>query len=509
MFRRKRRCCKKDEGNGEGSNDGNNGNNGEGGSYIPILPIEPTDPTVPVTPITPTDPTNPNVPITPITPVTPTNPTVPVTPITPITPITPVTPTNPTIPITPTVPPNNPSTPTYPSHTNRPYIPKQPQQPGSSTDSPLIFNWDSDYRNNHMYMYQNHTQRQLQILDNTFNGRDAPILRDSQGRRIVNMTEEKLWFKDYVALIFSVGCIFNSNDRERLNEILRAFENDEEIGFLMNFKKVASYNDKLIKAIEERMEIGNGNYHVCLITIVTTNDSNILSRAPEAQYRVSGVINKYCEWNEIQDYITQITAKYGLVTEQRMSHDDKLSWEMGVEGLVVKTSPKNEVESSFDIDIDPENENQIRLDTELEFMREREEHFNTRQRNTKMMRDYKDGSYNPHRNRFTKNGSLYTRIYRDDTCGITDDSVHDSHLGVQLRMHESIVPPDKARIEYQLYNDPNSYQDGKNVVVDTDSNTREQIQRFQQTSIRGAKSRIVTDDPVRAIKSMGGRIPRG
>ena len=107
----------------------------------------------------------------------------------------------------------------------------------------------------------------MQVLDNTFNGRQR-VFRDDIGRRIINITEDKLWFKDYVSLIFSIGCIFNENDREKLDTLLKVFENDGEVGFLMNFKKVLSYNDKLIKVIENKL--GNGNYHLCLITIVTT-----------------------------------------------------------------------------------------------------------------------------------------------------------------------------------------------------------------------------------------------
>ena len=34
---------------------------------------------------------------------------------------------------------------------------------GNSTDGPLIFNWDSDYRKNHMEMYKNQTERQIMM----------------------------------------------------------------------------------------------------------------------------------------------------------------------------------------------------------------------------------------------------------------------------------------------------------------------------------------------------------
>lgn len=368
---------------------------------------------------------------------------------------------------------------------------------GESTDSHMIFNWDSDYKKNHMKSYKNQTERQLQILDNTFSGRNSEI-RDNMGRRIVNISEDKIWFKDYVSLIFSIGCIFTEKDREKLNEILKCFENDGEVGFLMNYKKVLNYDDKLVQAIEQRMEIGNGNYHVCLISLVSTSDKDILAKAPEKQYSVSGIINKYCEWRDIYDYMKQIVAKYGLVVEQEVHHDDKLSWEMGQEGKSVKTTRHSEVESSFDIDIDPEDESLIMRDRELEFKKEKDEFFNVRQRNTKMAREDKDGSFNPHRNRFTKNGSLYTRIQREEQCGITDDSLIDEKKGIQLRMNESQVPPDKIRPEYQLYENPDTYEGGRNKALD--ASTREQIPVFQQV-YRGVKSRIPTNNPLSLIRN--------
>lgn len=367
---------------------------------------------------------------------------------------------------------------------------------GDSTDGPMVFNWDSNYKNNHIDLVKKQTERQLQVLSNTFEGR-VNEMRDSTGKRIVNLTNEKIWFKDYVALIFSIGCIFNESDNIKLNEIMKCFNNDGETGFLMNYKKVLNYDDRLIKAIEEKMEIGNGNYHVCLITIVTTNNKEILENSPERQYSISGVINKYCEWKDIFAYMNQIVARYGVITEQEIHHDERLSWEMGQEGMATKTVRHSEVESNFDIDIDPEDESQIKLETELEFMKEKEEHFNTRQRNTKMMREGE--GYNPYRNRFTKNGSLYTRIQRDDNCGISDYTPIDDHKGVQLRMNESQMPPNRVSDEYQLFNDSDSYVNGKNITGVASSAAREQIPRFQQIT-RGNKGRTPTNNPLEAIK---------
>ena len=115
-----------------------------------------------------------------------------------------------------------------------------------------------------------------------------------------------------------------------------------------------------------------------------------------------------------------------------------------------------------------------------------------------MLREDKDGSFNQYRNRFTKNGSLYTRIQRDESCGITDDSLVDEHKGIQLRMHESQPPPNKIRDEYQLYENPDTYEGGKNKALD--ASTREQIPVFQQVA-RGVKSRTPTNNPLSIIRN--------
>lgn len=342
----------------------------------------------------------------------------------------------------------------------------------------MNFDWNSAYHRRHMNDYITQTARQMEVINDTFNVSDADAIRDSSGNRIVNATAPRLWYRDNVALIFAIGCILNNTDREKLDEVLRLFVNDYEVGFLMNYHKILRYDTPLVRALEDRLELGNGNYHVCLVTVVSTNDTNVLANAPESQYRSSGVIQKYCTWPDIFAYMQAAVARYGLVTEPRVTHDQKLSWEMGVEGLPVKTQPRNEVECQFDIDIDPNDDSQVMLRKDLEFRREKDERFNVRQRNTKMMRDARDDSFNKYRNRMTKNGSLLTRINRDARMGIVDGEEIDYRKGVQLRMNEIMVPPDKTVDEYKLFDDPASYENGRNVIVVIDGAERESVPNF-------------------------------
>ena len=61
------------------------------------------------------------------------------------------------------------------------------------------------------------------------------------------------------------------------------------------------------------------------------------------------------------------------------------------------------------------------------------------------------------------------------------------------------MPPNRVSDEYQLFNDSDSYVNGKNITGVASSAAREQIPRFQQIT-RGNKGRTPTNNPLEAIK---------
>lgn len=383
-----------------------------------------------------------------------------------------------------------------------------------STSNEMIYNWDSEYHAQNMSRFNDQTEKQLQFLDQLFdnnNRKTNGIIQDAHdydGKRIINNTSDRQWFKNYVALVFSIGCIFNKNDQVKLNEILKLFENSGDYGFLMNYHKVMSYEDPLIQAIEKKMEIGNGNYHLFLVPIVQTKDPKILSQAPEQKYSYSGTVEKFCEWSEIYSYMKTVIARYGLLTPitpvyEHREASDRQSWEIGQEGLAAKTVRHAEVESNFDIDIDPNDENQIMLNTELEFRHEQDEHFKPRVREVLRARASENDNIN--RKRYLSNKSLYSRIAQSIDSKVTSDSVVDEHKGVQLRLNESIRPPQKRVNEYQLYEDDSTYSNGRNVInFSSDQSSRQHIPTFQhlnKTSTRqGNHTRLPTINPLQQIK---------
>lgn len=394
------------------------------------------------------------------------------------------------------------------THNKNIYLPE-------STNGELIFNWDSSYKSESMRDFNDKTEKQLQFLGQLFDSQARTtngLIQDAtdfDGKRIINNTSERQWFKDYVALVFSIGCIFNQNDQTKLNEILKCFENNGNVGFLMNYHKVMTYEDPLVQAIEKKLEIGNGNYHLFLVPIVQTKDPKILQCAPEQKYSFSGTVDKFCEWNDIYNYMQTIVARYGLMTPTKvvLEHrepSDRQSWEIGQTDLATKTVRHSEVESNFDIDIDPNDENQIRLNTELEFRHEQDEHFKPRVR--EVLRARSSENDNPNRQRVKTNKSLYSRIAESIDPKIASDSVIDEHKGVQLRLNEAIQPPQKKTNEFQLYEDDSTYENGRNIIdFSTDQSSRQYIPSFQHTNItstrHGNHTRIPTNNPLQQIKT--------
>ena len=385
-----------------------------------------------------------------------------------------------------------------------------------STSNELLFNWDSTYQQQQMQQYKTHTQRQIQFLDRVFEEQTRKtngLIKDSHdynGKLIINNTSEREWFRLNVALLFSVGCIFNERDRTKFDNILRVFQNTGNYGFLMNFHKVMNYTDKLVQTIETTMEVANGNYHVCLFVIVQTSEPNELAKAPEEKYKYAGLVEKHCEWDDIYRYIQTVVARYGLLTRvdpvyEHLTEAERLSWEIGQDGMSTKTAQHSEVESSFDIDIDPNDENQIKLSSELEFKSYQSDHFAPRTRNTHIAREER---YNtPNRNRYMKNGSLYKRIQESNESVIPSDSMPENHHGVQYKMNATKVPPSKVANEYQLYDDDETYQDGKNVIsFASNQATRQNIQQFQHvsrtSSRQGNRTRVPTGSPLNALHAL-------
>ena len=131
---------------------------------------------------------------------------------------------------------------------------------------------------------------------------------------IENLTDERVWFRNNVFFILSTGCIFSDDDKRMLDLILSYFKPSSS-NYLENKILLTNYEDDSMKAIEKKLLIENGNYHVCLI--VGVYNSACLENAPEEHYARKGLITYYMSWKEVSDAFVEMISKYGF--RQRMT----------------------------------------------------------------------------------------------------------------------------------------------------------------------------------------------
>jgi len=318
------------------------------------------------------------------------------------------------------------------------------------------------------------------------------------GRRILNVNSDNLWFSDNVAFIFSVGCEFDEDDTELLNTVLSMFnqknlyvsskesfspngtnlpsranrhtfdtemlepidsssggfhinssinlgsssliDNAEEIalGYFLNQVKIFNYdNSDLVEKIEAHFFIQPGNYHVLMVPIVSTKDTRILDMAPEDRFSSPGLFERFIKWSEIKKFIREMMDRYGFIDELPPKMDpSKLT------DKTLKTGNRIKNEMSFDY-----NTGEV-----LESVDDTK--YDQRIRETGRQREV-EGNHQL-RDRNKTGGSLLSRIQSDT---VVEDTQIDHHQGVEYKYTMIENPNADTFVEYQLFEDPESYDD--------------------------------------------------
>lgn len=128
----------------------------------------------------------------------------------------------------------------------------------------------------------------------------------------LNENTAKLWFWKHISLIFSIGIVYEEEDKQIMNAILKYFNKKDDV-FIPNVYKIFDYRNKFISTIEKEFDIGNGNYHIMLVPFVTTDDPVVLSKSPESVYSSYGPLTPFVDLDNIVSYIIEINNKYGAV----------------------------------------------------------------------------------------------------------------------------------------------------------------------------------------------------
>ena len=153
----------------------------------------------------------------------------------------------------------------------------------------------------------------IKELHEQFNEMNDEIIDQTSGLRILNGDEKHLWFRDNIALYFAIGRIFDDNDKELLTNILSYFDSTKRT-YLGNFYKVLNYSDPVIQGFEQKLNIGNGNYHFILI-IISYPSLNDIQFSPETKFMNRGVVEYYVDTNKIKQRMIELIREYGLTAQ--------------------------------------------------------------------------------------------------------------------------------------------------------------------------------------------------
>lgn len=114
--------------------------------------------------------------------------------------------------------------------------------------------------------------------------------------KMLRLNEEKIKISNNLSFIFSIGMVFEKQDKDLLNNILNYFDRNERI-FIASRCSVLDYNNETIKLFEKKFAVENGNYHFALI--IFQND-------------ILEPIKFLTLLDQIVDYIILFNQKYGI-----------------------------------------------------------------------------------------------------------------------------------------------------------------------------------------------------
>lgn len=111
-------------------------------------------------------------------------------------------------------------------------------------------------------------------------------------------TDPRIIIKENMKLLFVIGYVFTREDQILFDNILDFFDNTQRTYLDVEYD-VTTYEDKYVQSIEDKFEIGNGNYHLMML-IVNPHNNNV-NHEP------------YLYIEEITDFIIDLHQKYGSV----------------------------------------------------------------------------------------------------------------------------------------------------------------------------------------------------
>lgn len=296
------------------------------------------------------------------------------------------------------------------------------------------------------------TSAQMNIVNDYFSAGTKYV--NAEGKVILNATGERIWFSRCVAFIFATGRIYDSEDDTKLSAIMNYFVDNGENAYLDNHYRTVNYQSPLVQDIERKLRIGNGNYHVFMVPVVYADDE-LITRAPEPQFKRKGIVDKFMSWEAIAAFMKDMIVRYGLITEVSRPRT-QTDHEIGSTSLPEKPHITSRYDELTKFNYNSENANiavMKEIDTTLRIKEELTTDYNERFRKTKMDRK---GEYSGHTNNH-KRQTLYSQMYEDKRNGMVYDTIPAGTKGVELHLDDRFMPATKVVDEYQIYTDNDSY----------------------------------------------------
>lgn len=325
----------------------------------------------------------------------------------------------------------------------------------SPPQNPMTFSYSSDLASKVSSQQLEDTSAQMNIINDYFSAGTKYV--NSDGKVIINASEERIWFSRCVAFVFATGRIYDAEDDIKLSAVMNYFVDNGENAYLDNHYRTINYQSPLVQDIERKLRIGNGNYHVFMVPVVYADDE-LIKRAPEPRFKRKGIVDKFTSWESIAAFMKDMIVRYGLITEIDRPHT-QTSHEIGSTSLPEEQHIKSRYDELTKFNYNSENGNiavMKEIDTTLRIKEELTNDYNDRIRKAKMDRK---GEYTGHTNNH-KRQTLYSQLYEDKRNGMVFDTIPAGTKGVELHLDERYMPTNKVVDEYQLYTD-NSYYDAE------------------------------------------------
>ncbi len=309
--------------------------------------------------------------------------------------------------------------------------------------------------------------KNTEIVNDYLQSEKVPI--DEDGNKLINYSEERGWFFDNVSFIFSTGFIFDEDDTNKLDMILRCFQNSPNKAYLKNRYFILDYNNPVVQKIETLFHVSNGNYRILAAVVVSAEDSNLIN-APSYELSHKGVNRVETSWNAITDLFTKYLSSYGFIAEYFDKQDIRFKNEQRLDRKNYYNAQMNQ--SPVDL-----------LNSPIEKFEAggKKSDYNEREfrqyRTAKTFAEDQRGKNLDVRGDFRKKQgeSLYDRINNEPIQAIPS-----KYVGAHLRMDDAYLPNDEVPPEYIIYNDLDTYDksSGKNFFMNMNPDMKREIPNF-------------------------------